>query len=409
PYNGSIPIVLNGHFFFFADRELWRSNGTKAGTVPVTAQISGAIGYAVLNNNLYLLKGDSLWRTDGSTAGTGEVASLNSPNDSFTGLVAFKGSLYFQASDPLHDSELWVSDGTAEGTRLFKDIKTFDTTYPCGIYGEVCTDSNSLPKNFMVHNNTLYFSANDGVHGRELWKSDGTPAGTVMVRDLRLGPEGSGPLYLVAVGNHLLFSAYDEVHGSELWRTDGTHDGTFFLKDLVPGAKSSDALHLFAAKMNDELYFTTRSVSSDSAGNLWKTDGTSNGTTVVKYGLNSAYSGIFNTYSYYVSKSAVLDGRLYSAGYLQDNNGELWVTDGTSSGTYQVKDILPGVDEYGHPYSSIPRRFVTNGDFILFGANYEVYTTPEGSTRYKAGLFKLERSTATVIPFLQLLLPTSGQ
>lgn len=395
PYNRSIPIVLNGYFYFFAGSSLWKSNGTGAGTEIVKTQVPYSEWYAVLDNTLYLLSWDSLWRTDGTKAGTWKVASLVYASE----LVAFKSRLYFRASDPVHDEELWVSDGTAAGTGLLKDIKTFDTTYSCGwpFHPAECTDSNSRPSSFNVHNNTLYFTADNGVHGRELWKSDGTPAGTVMVRDIQPGPGGSGPNAFVAVGDHLLFSGFDEEHGRELWRTDGTHNGTIFLKDLMPGAKSSDALRFITAKMNDELYLNTWIGPSDSVGSLWKTDGTSNGTKVVQYGFIN---------SYITPSSSVLDGRLYFLGYGGNRKGdELWVTDGTSAGTYQVKDILPGVDKYGQPYSSIPRFFVKNGDFILFEAYYEVYTTPEGYTQKKPGLFKLERSTVTVVPFLQVLLP----
>ena len=85
----------------------------------------------------------------------------------------------------------------------------------------------------------LYFVADDGVHGRELWVSDGTDAGTHLVADLLPGPGSSLPQDLHAVGQRLVFSAYDGVHGRELWKTNGTAAGTVLLKDINPGPESS--------------------------------------------------------------------------------------------------------------------------------------------------------------------------
>jgi ELWxxDGT repeat protein len=66
-------------------------------------------------------------------------------------------------------------------------------------------------------NGKLYFSANDGSDGFELWQSNGTSAGTAMVQDIRPGVRGSDPAYLTNVSGHLFFSANDGTHGFELW------------------------------------------------------------------------------------------------------------------------------------------------------------------------------------------------
>src|SRR3954471_7153210 len=83
--------------------------------------------------------------------------------------VAMNGALYFSATDPAHGDELWRSDGTAAGTYLLKDIHQ--------------GASKSSPRSLTVVGDTLFFSAIDGTHGTELWESDGTAAGTAMVRD----------------------------------------------------------------------------------------------------------------------------------------------------------------------------------------------------------------------------------
>ena len=110
--------------------------------------------------------------------------------------------------------------------------------------------------------------------GDELWKSDGTSAGTVMVKDINPGTGNSSPTDLVNVGNDVFFSATDGIDGMELWKTDGTAAGTVMVKDIVPGSGSSNPGNL--TNVNGTLFFSA----TDAAGNasLWKSDGTAAGT-----------------------------------------------------------------------------------------------------------------------------------
>jgi ELWxxDGT repeat protein len=96
----------------------------------------------------------------------------------------------------------------------------------------------SLVSGLTVFNNGLYFSASDGVAGIELWKSDGTPGGTVRVKDINSTSPGanSSPMAFTVLNNALLFSADDGVTGRELWRTDGSEGGTMRVKDICPGS-----------------------------------------------------------------------------------------------------------------------------------------------------------------------------
>jgi ELWxxDGT repeat protein len=83
-----------------------------------------------------------------------------------------------------------------------------------------------------VVDGVLYFAARNAGDNYELWRSDGTSAGTKRVKDIRPGSQGSGPNLLVRVGDTLYFTANDGVHGSELWKSNGTAGGTKLVKDV---------------------------------------------------------------------------------------------------------------------------------------------------------------------------------
>jgi ELWxxDGT repeat protein len=134
--------------------------------------------------------GEQLWRTDGTGAGTAMVTDFARAWG--TGFHWMKPHLYFTADDGVHGTELWRSDGTARGTGLVRDL---------------VPGAGSL----------ILDAAEDGVHGIELWSSDGTREGTALVADLRPGPESSTLGSLVVSGRRLYFPADDGVSGRELW------------------------------------------------------------------------------------------------------------------------------------------------------------------------------------------------
>ena len=154
-----------------------------------------------------------------------------------TELTAVGSTLYFSADDGTNGRQLWKSDGTADGTELVKDIGTGGAG---GGY-----NYGSRPRSLTAVGSTLYFSADDGTNGTELWKSDGTAAGTQLVKDIRPGISpyfpsySSSPSDLTAVGSTLFFSANDGTNGRELWKSDGTTAGTQLVKDIQTGAPSS--------------------------------------------------------------------------------------------------------------------------------------------------------------------------
>jgi ELWxxDGT repeat protein len=276
---GSYPYNLTnvgGKLYFVANDELWTTNGTAAGTAMLT-DINANYGGTYLsdltnvNGTLYFTaEGDQLWKSNGTAAGTVEVAGLVTVSD----LTSVNGELFFAAEDLTHGTELWKSDGTAAGTTMVKDINPGTTTtwYYTGsaTYTRTATTASSYPSDLTNVNGTLYFSANDGTHGTELWTSDGTAAGTTMVQDLYPGshlvtlpvytgygyfgtetksatlPNSSNPSNLTNFNGTLLFAANDGTHGNELWEVPAGPRLAISATSTTPTAGQSDSFAISA-------------------------------------------------------------------------------------------------------------------------------------------------------------------
>jgi len=287
--------------------------------------------------------GNELWKSDGTEAGTVLVKDINTIANPYEPLARLGGGVpmgdtlgsspqeiteingvyYFTADDGAHGSELWKSDGTGAGTVLVKDI------YP-GTDVDGFPNSSS-PYNFTAVNDTLYFVAYNDTSGSELWKSDGTKAGTVLVKDIYAGSSGSYPNYLTAFKGLLFFQASDNSSGSELWKSNGTDAGTLPVKDIYAGSSSSSPYNLTA--VNDTLYFVAYEATNGSE--LWKSNGTDAGTLPVK----DIYAGSSGSYPNYLT---AFKGLLFFQASDNSSGSELWKSNGTDAGTLPVKDIYAG-------------------------------------------------------------------
>ena len=227
--------------------ELWKTDGTPAGTVLVKDVDPGIASgvtlraHAFADGALYFLAHEftdhaALWRSDGTETGTILVKELPSPGFAYTQFVATGSRLFFNTDDGIHGSEPWMSDGTEAGTALLKDIAP-------GVASSMT--SKSSPPYFSEIDGTVYFTADDGAHGVELWRTDGTEAGTGLLQDIRPGPDTSSPVPLSAVDGALLFRADDGGHGPELWHS-GVHGlGAAMVEDIAPGPGGSNAGYPF--------------------------------------------------------------------------------------------------------------------------------------------------------------------
>jgi ELWxxDGT repeat protein len=159
------------------------------------------------------------------------------------------GGIVFALNSTPTVSELWKSDGTFAGTGLLKDINP----------GPASADVYEITSVAGV----AYFGANDGVNGRELWRSDGTAAGTYLLKDIAPGAASSDPRGLVEANGRLFFVANDGVHGGEIWTSDGTPYGTRLFADVVEGSGSSSPNPYYMNATNDLLFFAA---TEDSTG-----------------------------------------------------------------------------------------------------------------------------------------------
>jgi ELWxxDGT repeat protein len=314
-----------------------------------------------------------LWQLSGSGKLT-LVKDINSDEGSWINeIFEFGDKVLFAVNDGIHGTEVWVSDGTAEGSSLLKDI------YPGA------NSSVSIYQSFHTFDGLAYFSADDGEHGVEIWVTDGTSEGTRLLKETN-----SSGMPRVELNGQLLFSLDDGIHGRELWRTDGTPEGTQLVKDVREGSDSGiySTYNSSSLLSNGEMYFVTSTYNNTTE--IWKTDGTEEGTKLVAgltntvdveyefttsniviipnklcmfvtktqvnesitsypfYCLNEAGDNIEQVnlgvemkarHSSYISGSfEVVGDKIYMLGVDENNKKGLYVTDGTPLGTWLLTE-----------------------------------------------------------------------
>jgi ELWxxDGT repeat protein len=358
------PVAVGNYLFFrggdpLHGNELWISDGTPGGTglladlypgiydgypdrLTAASGFAGGMGYR--QETLFFIGNYNMLYRAGSTPESVTLLKDFGYSSSPSNLTPGEGILYFKSKMTSDDSgiELWKSDGTAAGTSLVKDILPGSSG---ASYGEMVTIGS-----------TLYFTVNDGSRGSELWRSDGTSAGTYLVKDIVAGSGSSTPSLLTPVGNTLFFTADDGINGRELWKSDGTEAGTVMVKDIYPGIAGFESYVMYSA--NGKLYFNAND--GIHGLELWKSDGTPAGTLMVK----DIYPGTPNGNPYYMTP---FGGWVYFVAQDGVHGYELWATDGTEAGTVMVMDINPGAAH------SSPSPFKQVRDQLFFSANDGVH------------------------------------
>lgn len=382
-----------------AGAEPWISDGTDAGTFQLKDIFPGTSSsnpgsFAKSGDTVFFRATspdtlDELWKTDGTTAGTqlvkdihpghtlGGVGTSNfgsNPTEMTAisgGRVLFVADDFFTPNQPggtvgTFDREVWVSDGTANGTFRVKDINPNGAT--------------AAPTNLRrFSGDTLLFTATNVDTGRELYRTDGTTAGTQLVKDINPGSGSSTPGSVFMNNGVGYFAAGDGVHGTELWRTDGSEAGTQLVKDINPGSGNSSIGNSIVS-YHDRLWFSANDGTHGTE--LWSSDGTDAGTEMFRdfvagTGNSTPLSlTVFNDLLFFVT-IAPIPGDTYVT-------GTLWATDGTQDGTQMVAQTPAPANGYGFYDLNVVGNslyFVASNGIDTNGraANYELFaiTVPE--------------------------------
>jgi ELWxxDGT repeat protein len=366
-------LVFGVSIQFEGGAGLWRSDGTAAGTYRLTPTSPRGQNWTA-NPSFLVHEGllffaaagdDELWISDGTVEGTHLLLDVAIPE----GFVPFGGALYFTAGSSSTDRGLFRSDGTQAGTS--------QVPLPAGVFPSMRSACAAATAS------RLFFCASDSLHGSEPWSFDGVA--TARIADLQAGPESSlrggfGPHFLpvtphfAQLGDVVVFFADDGIHGREPWRSDGTAAGTELVADLTPGPGSSmphgATSVLPPVVLQDTLLYRTESPTVGRI--LWRTDGTGAGTAVVAVlddstsaflpsmvELGIGYEPITETCFLPFQNEVVFSARdgIYDS--------DLWRSNGTLAGTNRVVD-LPDVQ-----WESTPRACRPIQDRVVFGAGAE--------------------------------------
>jgi trimeric autotransporter adhesin len=378
---------LNGKLYFRACTtssgcEIWTTDGTSQGTSllkdinPGAGDVSDvsrgrSFAFALKDRVLFPVclpeKNCQLWGTDGTETGTKFIREVDF-SSSEPVATRWGDDLYFigcQIKETTNDCGLWKTNGTIQGTVLVKNFPS---------QGLVTTNS------FTRYGKNLYFSASNSNKGTELWKTDGTTSGTVLVKDINPGIDDSFPEGFININGKLCFRAKDLVSGYELRRTNGTASGTVLVKDINPG--SIDSFPTFVAIFRGSLLFGATTPQGEQ---LWKTDCTPQG--------SSAIANIGTSSSIYSDPKDALaiNDSLYLVAKSSQVKRGLWKTDGTTNGTVLLKALKYDSQGFGDGYAiddltrvnetllfSVVYRVTSGGPF------YELWKsdgTPEGTAK----------------------------
>ncbi len=264
-------------------------------------------------------------------------------------LTNVSGKLFFEANTPDTGTELWRSDGTAAGTKLVRDIN-------------LGTSSSALTHLTNVNGNLYFVNTLQGESS--LWKTNGTSIGTTQ---LKVFDNAVGDVPFVNIAGLLYFTADADQMPAVLWKSDGTSAGTTQVKQIQTLSSLASQLTV----VGDKLFFTA--AESDFATELWVSNGTPNGLFKLNISLSTGSEPAYLTN---------VNGTLYFAATTPGHGTELWKSNGTSAGTVLVADLQRG------SASSTPRQ--------LINVNGTLYFTVESASSGRE-LWRLEQGTPTLV------------
>jgi ELWxxDGT repeat protein len=240
----------------------------------------------------------------------------------------------------------------------------------------------SNPSGFVKCGNYFYFKANDGIHGIELWRSDGVTS--QMVIDANPGSGDSIPWYfsgptIFAINNAIYFVATDGQHGIEPWRVDMNSGVASMISDINPGPGDSinggsNPIFVPVLGATTKFFF----VGDDGDGwELWKSDGTAGGTNLVKKINTQNHT---STYGSGIAYLTAINDKVYFASSDEIHGTELWVSDGTPSGTIMKEintDIMAIGADYTLGWGSSPEHLYNGNGTLYFAASGHHQDSPD--------------------------------
>lgn len=274
---------------------------------------------------------------------------------------------FFAASDAVNGEELWVTDGTKQGTHMVKDI------WP----GSSGSNVNYLTR----FNDKVVFGADDGENGMELWISDGTAEGTYMVKNVHEFASSDPRGFTQVNETQFIFGAknfdsenYDTAQGPQWWLyvSDGTEEGTELIYECdtrFPGQSYGTTWTTPYCRVGRKVFFKADNMDGTIGEELWVTDGTREGTKLVMdintevLTTGTAGSALDNLVNFYNEK-------LFFKAWSIEHGAEPWASDGTPEGTYEIKDTDPSLDANSKPRSggvSCPGVYPYNGKVYYRG------------------------------------------
>jgi ELWxxDGT repeat protein len=378
------------------------TDGTASGTTLLASLGRGTnadFGFVLPadNGSLYIAAGFGLWRTDGTPAGTKLLNGVHVANG-----VKVGSSVIFIGSDATTGREPWISDGTAAGTHMIRELvpgtdSAFGPIQPISmaatgnhaifatLNGDVwSTDGTASGTSIILKgpaqppqrlpmisfNGYVYFSGADG-SGQELWRTDGTAAGTALFKDINPGAGSSNPIEFTTTTAQLFFYADDGTHGSELWATDGSVAGTRLVRDIDAGPSGSLTGLEQSFAFGDRIYFQANDRFHGSEP--WVSDGTESGTQMI---ADLYPQTVGSSFPYVLVPAA---DRFYFVTARSDDTSlpSLWTTDGSASGTTHLFTFT----------NTLEQPPVAIGNTLFFTSNGDLWKsdgTASGTTRLKA-------------------------
>lgn len=420
-------VTIGSICYFIAGTQIMKTDGTIAGTKILTNHIFPYVNNLYGFNNKLLIESNSLWISDGTDTGTFLLSDTK-----INGRRIVDDLFYTVSYDLTGKFHLLRTDGTIEGTENLVELPG-DNSSDISLYGEIpmigndfiipffnqatgqepgLTDGtetgtsllkevwpgkqSSSPRAWVELNRKVYFVATDSIHGSEIWFTDGTTEGTALLLDIKSGSKNADPRAFEILNDKFFFTANDSIFDRDVWTTNGSEESTRKYADFERscfyiGRTSNDLYYLeglslykingndtgktLAASLPSDIfgfgisgnssynlgerlvfYFEVHNANNPTGGELWLTDGTDTGTGIIK-DINPGPLGSIHYFD-----GTILDERLLFAANDGTHGNEVWQTDGTESGTRLLKDIYPGAA------GSNPRNFVNFNDNVFFSA-----------------------------------------